>query len=362
MTTSPTWPAVGLYPNISPSVYFADQPGPYADRIVSKSLLWKFAQNPKRWRDSPPMVVTAAMKRGSLVDCLALTPDRVEVSYKIAPDTYVSAPAEGVILTDEFLGEWNGLTKLCKEWKKAQEGRGLTVMTPKDYAKESQPKPWNWNSNTCDEWLKSVPPGVEVVSGAEWRDAVAARDALQAHPQFQEMMEGGQTQLGMRVDYGKGVHGLDLVIPSKSLIDIVPARRGPFGNALADLKQFIRLDSLAQVEKEIAGRGYHMQAAQYLDAYNFLTGENRAEWYFVFQLSVAPYEVGIVQLDPEAIVEGRAAYLSAVKQWGKMVMTGKFTSLWDTIQTATLPKWHKKAEDVPADDEPAETEAFEWSE
>jgi len=90
-TAPPIWPAQGMYPSIAPEVYFAAQPGPPADQIVSKSMLWKFAKNPRRYRDSPPMTITDAMRWGSLVDCMALTPDRFASSYAITPETYPSA-------------------------------------------------------------------------------------------------------------------------------------------------------------------------------------------------------------------------------------------------------------------------------
>ncbi len=74
VTTRQTWPAEGIYDGIDPAVYFGPQPQGFANWTVSKSLLWEFARNPKRWLKSPPKVVTEAMKWGSLVDCLLLTP------------------------------------------------------------------------------------------------------------------------------------------------------------------------------------------------------------------------------------------------------------------------------------------------
>lgn len=300
---APTWPAVGLYPGIAPEVYFADQTGPPAEQIVSKSMLWKFAKNPRRYRDSPPLVPTAAMRWGSLVDCMALTPDRFASSYAITPETYPSA----------------------------KEG----------------PKPWNWNATHCKEWRAGLASGVEIVTPADMAESHLAVSALFARKEFMEMMMGAQTQVGMRLDLGASVHGhQDLVIRSKSLMDIVPARDGKWGNALADMKMFAKLNSMEDVEKEIYNRGYHGQAALYLDKFNALTGENRSEFFFVFQLSEAPYEVAIVELSEDAILAGRKWYREATHKWGKVVLTGEWESPWDGIQVANLPRWATKRENA----------------
>ena len=308
MNTLSKWPAVGLYPGIAPEVYFAPQPGPPSEQIVSKSMLWKFAKNPRRYRDGPPMVVTDAMKWGSLVDCLSLTPDRYQHAYKVKPETYLG---------------------------------------PESAKKDARmiEKPWNANSNTCKQWLADLPPGIECVSSYDFNQACKARDTLFERKEFREMMNGAQTQVGMRVDLGQSVHGHEgLVIRSKSLMDIVPNRDGKWGNSLVDLKMFAKLNSMDDVEKEIYNRGYHGQGALYLDKWNALTGEDRNEFFFVFQLSEAPYEVAIVQLSDEAILAGRKWYREATHKWGKVVLTGEWESPWDGIQVANLPKWAAKKE------------------
>ena len=300
---SPQWPAVGLYPGISPAVYSSPQPGPPADQIVSKSMLWKFAKNPRRYRDGPPMVVTDAMRWGSLVDCLTLTPDRYAEAYRTKPDTY-SAPES----------------------------------TKKDAPMIE--KPWNANSNTCKQWLADLPPGVEYLSTYDYHQACKARDTLFARKEFREMMSGAQTQVGMRFDMDDAVHGHEgLVIRSKSLMDIVPARDGKWGHSLVDLKTTGKLDDMHQVEKTVFNLGYHGQAALYLDKWNALTGEMRNEFFFVFQLSEPPYEVAIVQLSDDAILAGRNWYRAATRKWGEVVLTGEWGSPWDGIQIANLPKW-----------------------
>jgi exodeoxyribonuclease VIII len=297
------WPDVGIYHGLSTDLYFAPQTGPASEQIVSKSMLWKFSKNPRRYRDGPPQVVTEAMRFGSLVDCLALTPDRYQEAYRVKPETYLS-PAG----------------------------------TKKDA--EMVEKPWNANSNTCKQWLADMPAGMECISAYTFRCACKARDSLFSRKEFREIMNGAETQVAMRSDLTDAVHGhKGLTIKSKSLMDIVPARDGKWGNALVDLKMFAKLNSLHDVENEIYSRGYHGQAALYLDTWNSLTGEGRGEFYFVFVLPESPYEVGILQLSDEAILAGRKWYMDAVRQWGDVVKTGVWPSPWDGIHVANLPRW-----------------------
>lgn len=335
------WPAEGIYPGIDPKTYFA----PTVPMMASKSLLWDFYPNPRRWRDSPPKEVSDAMKWGSLVDCLALTPERFDSAYKIQPDSYVSAPAN-VLLTTEYDGEWNGRTKACREWKAAREAEGLSVMTPEEHAIASEPKPWNWNSETCKQWLKDLPPGVETVSANRNQEARKAAAELMARPEFVEMMEGAQTQVAVRYDFPEVITKQPGFLRGKGLLDIVPALAGPWGNALADLKTTGKLDDIWQVERTIYERGYHAQAALYVDMWNAITGEDRTRFVFIFQQSVAPYEVAIVELDAEALRIGRNWYLRAVRKWARCVALNEWPSPWDALQVVGVPDWAEKKEQI----------------
>lgn len=386
-----SWPAVGIHYDIPPSVYFAPQGESRREWMVSKSLLWDFAKNPRRWLESPPKEVTDPMRWGSLVDCLTLTPKRFKEAYVIQPESYVSAPEgeiviqpetysampEGeIILTTEFEGEWNGKLKACREWKAAREGEGKVVMTPEQlddasqpkpwsgnasycrewrsaqekagktvmtaeqHAEALRPKPWNWNSTTCQAWRDALPAGVEIVNPFTLADAEKASRKLCTRPEFQEMMHGAATQVAMRFDFPSALHGVEgLNVRAKGLLDIVPAIGGKWGSSLVDLKTIRSLDDMDQVERAIYTMGYHAQAALYLDMWNALTGENREGFAFVFQLSVAPYEVAVVELDPSAIVAGREWYLGAIRKWAETVTSGEWTSPWDGIKWAKLPKW-----------------------
>jgi hypothetical protein len=342
MITAPQWPAVGIHPGISPASYFAPHKGNVEDRMISKSLLWDFAANPLRWVLSPEKEVTEGMKWGSLVDCLALTPERFKDSYRVQPENYCNLPAK-MIVTDAFEGEWNGKLKVCREWKADREQEGFTVLTPEQFKEANQFKPWNWNSTYCQAWRDALPAGVACISEYQMREAERAVKALGKRPEFAEMMAGARTQVGMRFDFGAGLHGIDgFTARAKGLIDIVPDIDGEWGGYLVDLKTTAKLDDIDQVERTIWNYGYHAQAALYIDMWNALTGEDREGFIFVFQLASAPYEVAVVELDEEAIIAGREWYLGAVRKWAETVTSGRWQSPWDGVKQAGIPAWAAK--------------------
>jgi hypothetical protein len=291
------WPAPGVYHGMKPADYHATREID-GTRIASKSLLWDFFPNPRRWNDSPPKEVTAAMRWGSLVDCLTLTPSLFAESYVVAPETYLAPES----------------------------------------AKKDAPmiaKPWNWNANACKAW-RDERPDKEIVTADDLVDATKAMNRLLDHPAVASMMDGAATQVAMRFD--SYLHG-DKVLPLKGLLDIVPSRLGEWGDTLVDLKEIGQLDDIRGLERTIYERGYHAQAALYLDMWNALTGEKRKEFVFVFQLSSAPWEVAIVRLKPEAFEVGRDWYQKAARKWVECITTDIWPSPWDHIQEAGLPAY-----------------------
>jgi len=87
-----SFPQPGIHFGVSESDYHAIG---HAQGVVSKSLLWKFAANPYVWKYGPPQDVTPAMDWGSLVDCLALNPERLSEDFVLSPyDNYKTKEAQ----------------------------------------------------------------------------------------------------------------------------------------------------------------------------------------------------------------------------------------------------------------------------
>lgn len=94
--------------------YYADTASPEnLNGILSKSMLWRFAQSPFKWRYGPKQKVSSAMDFGSLVHDLTFQPD--------LGDQYA--------VNTEFK---DFRTKAAQEWRDNAIAEGKTVVTQKD--------------------------------------------------------------------------------------------------------------------------------------------------------------------------------------------------------------------------------------
>ena len=255
----------------------------HAFPAVSKSTLWKFAKNPAKWFKTrhEKLEPTASMVWGSLVDCLVLQP------HELAECFAVSSFADF-------------RTKEAQAWRDSQT--------------------------------------VPVITLAQVEEAKKAAELIRAHHFAGAMLDGSTCQVsalseGLDPETGERFTG-------KCRVDIVPGASGAFGDWLIDLKT---TQSIAKLPSTIADFGYHVQAAWYLDMFNAASGEDRTRWGFIFQESEAPYEIAVVELDPEDIAAGRKWYLRALSQWCQSHKTGNFPSPWDDeIKVVSLPGWARK--------------------
>ena len=302
--TQAVFPEPGVYPDIDPECYHAAQEAAdLSDRIVSKSMLWDFRKNPKRWAESPPKgkTETPEMRYGSLVDVLALTPERFSQVYAVTPKTY-----------------------------KAPES-----------AKKDAPlidKPWNWNAKDCKAWrAKKQNAGLEVITPAEQAKATKAVRELREDTVFSAMMDGARTQVAVVADIKEPQSGM--TVRCKALLDIVPSKDGQFKHALVDLKTSAMMESPRDLQNTIARQGYHYQGAFYRDIWNAATGDERDEFHLVFQLSDDPFEVVARPIDEEALMMGRHQYMMDLAKWCQCIKSGEWGSPFDDVEEFTLPSW-----------------------
>jgi hypothetical protein len=101
----------------------------------------------------------------------------------------------------------------------------------------------------------------------------------------------------------------------KGMIDLVPDNL----DVLVDLKTTERIGSLFDIARTIISRGYHWQAALYLDLWNAATGEKRTRFVICFIEVNEPHESAWVEVSQELIEAGRAGYMNALAKWQSCV-------------------------------------------
>lgn len=135
-------------------------------------------------------------------------------------------------------------------------------------------------------------------------------------------------------------------VPVKGMIDIVPTE----GNTLYDLKTTASIESLDELQRTILNRGYHWQAALYLDLWNALSGDTRDEFIFIFVETKAPYETAFVKLSKSFLDLGRSGsnnrkspgYMHAIEKWKECVGNDYWPKRVEGVQTVDCPAWINK--------------------
>jgi hypothetical protein len=119
------------------------------------------------------------------------------------------------------------------------------------------------------------------------------------------------------------------------MIDLVPDNL----DLLVDLKTTAKIGNLRNITSTITDRGYHWQAALYLDLWNAASGENRTRFVICFIEVTAPYESAWVEVSPELIEAGRVGYMNALAKWQSCVAVGVWPRQHEGITTIEKPAY-----------------------
>lgn len=92
--------------------------------------------------------------------------------------------------------------------------------------------------------------------------------------------------------------------------------------------------------RAIYNYNYHVQAAFYMDQYEWITGEALKDFIFIAVESEAPYACKMYRLDPESLQVGRDTYRRALDQYAEC----KESRIWpayhnDGVEEISIPKW-----------------------
>lgn len=174
------------------------------------------------------------------------------------------------------------------------------------------------------------------------------RKSIYKHPLASALLSMDyQTEVSMKwtdADTGLTCKGrADILIPGERVI-IDPKR-----TADASKEGFSR---------NAVNMGYAIQAAYYSDAMELLTGE---PWLFLF-LAVEPkppYAVGLYELDPSSLQEGRDMYKQGLSLCKMCNNSNRWHAYSDKIETLSLPSWNERKASATAEQLETEDNYYE---
>ena len=270
--------------------------------VMSRSELMRFKECNERWQLGIPRDTSRSLDFGSMIDgIITLSDDEFNRCYVIAPEEYLST-------------RW-----VCPQCESESPKQAKCRNCKVDRVEQAVSLPWNANSDACRKMM------------ADWEDSgrtmFRQKDYLngqKAQQRFKESQDGwlwsysqqSKSQVMLRLDWQDKATGIR--VPVKCMIDFAPKEDSfLFCDSLGDLKTTKDARYPAWV-KQVYEHHYHVQAAMYLDMWNFLfSGEyrRRTRFYHLIMENVAPYVCTYRELDPEFIQMGRETYQDALDSY-----------------------------------------------
>lgn len=195
----------------------------------------------------------------------------------------------------------------------------------------------NWLTKAAKEQRAACyRAGVTPVLKADHESAVALRDSVMVHPTAGALFFDGMAELsGYWEDRATGIR-LRFRPDWLTELDGQPV--------CVDLKTTVSADP-REFGRSVAKFGYHAQAAWYLDGLA-AHGVSDARFLFVCAEKTAPYPVSVVELDDEALAEGRRRNRAAIDLYDRCVQTGTWPAYGDLIHSISLPQWAFRSQAV----------------
>lgn len=258
---------------------------------MTRGELMAFSACPHKWLQGVPDKVTPAMKWGSLMDCLLLTPSQFETRFAIAPSHYLNKKGEK--------SEWRNDDRIeaVREFKAQNVGK-------------------------------------EIVSQSDYQEAEQNVKAVIRNKHIGNLLKTADTQVMVTAKYLDKETGIEL--PVKCLMDLVPKVTDPlWGKCLGDLKLTTNASQGAWTRK-VWDEWYHIQAAFYTDLYRCARpDEDRTDWFNAVSEDHPPYESALWLLSADFVALGRMQYIEALQRYCISLKTGQ----WPSYNDDPLTKW-----------------------
>ena len=195
--------------------------------------------------------------------------------------------------------------------------------------------------SVADEFAVSEFDSFRTKAAQEWRDAqvgktVITQETMNKAQDIADVVMNDQELFSLgEKDYEVALYASIGATQVKGMVDIAPRH----GNVLADLKTTSSIGSLDALTRLVVNRGYHWQAALYLDLWNAVTGENRDQFRFLFVETDAPHETAWVSFFPRLIDLGREGYMNAIAKFQNCLANDVWPRKIEGVQEISVPKW-----------------------
>lgn len=235
--------------------------------VRSNSTLKAFDADPALFNSGYRKAPTKAMNRGSLFDCLLTSPARFDEDFVISPHDKFQSTA-------------------AKEWKERQ--------------------------------TKTI------VTSAEMESAVAIIKAIQSDRRWLEITEGDcGFQVAMRCDFNGN--------PFKGLVDILPDKDGPYGDAIVDVKRLGQTETLADVLRECRKFCYNQQGGLYRGMARTL-GEKRNRFLLFIVPQKGPITPCVLDLGENMLATGAHAIMRMDARMTECEASGIWPGRFDGVK------------------------------
>lgn len=250
-----------------------------------------------KYRKSHPKPQTKPMQEGTAWGVMLCQRERFDEFVAVTPETY-PAPAKH---------------------ERVKKGE----------IQEGDPLPWNANAGYCSDWIAANDTGSRIVlSSKRASEMWAARAKVYANPLIAPFLANPVADeislFWTCPETGVPRRGrIDRVAPRNVLIEIKKA-------ACANSKWF---------GKQCDDLDYWDQGAEYMDAWEIITGEPARLFWIACEVDEPPYMNAIYECAGPGVDVGRAGRKEALLLWKKAMETGIFPGYQTQLEVLLPGKW-----------------------
>jgi exodeoxyribonuclease VIII len=176
--------------------------------------------------------------------------------------------------------------------------------------------------DACKVWSAE-----RVLTGTEADKVAGMQESARCNPHLAEYLSApGRCELSVfAIDPETGVL---VKCRFDKMLDCGPA---------VDLK---KTQDIREFGRSVANYGYHMQAAFYMDVYQWATGETLPGFLFAAVEEQTPHASAPLVLDDEALGIGRQLYRKALNEYAECLHNDEWPGIAGEPQVVQLPSWY----------------------